>query len=80
MLPRTWVNTPVAVPPSAWQFIMEVDNVPQQVPRFVRGGGTPELVTFAPKVAPVVVMEETVGLVTVGTALQGEVVNETLAP
>ena len=41
--------------------------------------GTPSEVTFAPRVAEVVVMEVAVGLVTVGTALE-VVVNVTSAP
>ena len=41
--------------------------------------GTPSEVTFAPRVAPVVVMADEVGVVTVGTALE-VVVNCTSLP
>ena len=71
---------PVVVPPSAKQLVTGAGVVPQQVPRAEIEAGTPREVTFAPRVAPVVVMEVAVGEVTVGAALAAEVVNVTLAP
>ena len=44
-------------------------DVPQQVPRADIDAGYPRDVTLAPSVAPPVVIEDTVGDVTVGTAL-----------
>ena len=63
------MNVPVVVPVAAEQFVVGLAVVPQQVPRAEIEAGTPKEVTVAPRVAPVVVMEETVGVVTVGTAL-----------
>jgi hypothetical protein len=55
-------------PPSAIQFVVGLTVVPQQVPRAEMMAGLPKEVTFAPSVAPVVVIEVTVGEETVGTA------------
>ena len=60
------VNTPVVVPPSATQFVVGAGVVPQHVPRAVIEAGIPSDVTFAPKVAVVVPIEVTVGVVTIG--------------
>ena len=59
------MNTPVAVPPSATQFVRGVGVVAQQVPRAVIVP-SPSEVMFPPNVAPVVLMEAEVGVVTVG--------------
>lgn len=60
-----WVNTPVAVPPSAAQLSVGAAVVPQQVPRAVMLA-PPLEVMLAPKVAPEPVIEVAVGEVTVG--------------
>lgn len=65
------MKTPVVAPPSARQFVAGAGEVPQQVPRAEILAGTPREVTVAPKVAPVVVIDATVGAVTVGMALGG---------
>ena len=61
------VNTPV-VPPTDEQFVIGAAANPQQVPRAVIAA-PPSEVTFAPRVAPVVLMAETVGDVTVGAVV-----------
>ena len=58
---------PVVIPPSATQLVVGAAAVPQQVPRAVRVA-PPFEVTFAPKVAVVLVMRVAVGEVTVGKA------------
>ena len=67
---------PVDVTPVACdvQFVVGAGDGPQQVPR-VTEAGLPRLVTFAPRVAPVAVMDVAVGVVTVGTARDAEVEN-----
>lgn len=59
---------PAVVPLSARQFVVGDADVPQHVPRAEMTEGTPREVTFAPRVAPVVVVDVAVGVVTVGTA------------
>ena len=71
---------PVVVPPSAVQLVVGAAVVAQQVPRAVIEAGTPREETVAPRVAVVVVTEETVGVTTVGTTLAAPVVNCTSAP
>ena len=71
-----WVNTPVVVPPSATQFVTGFASVPQQVPLEVMAV-PPSDVTFAPSVAPVVLIAETVGVVTVGVVAEMLILNET---
>lgn len=66
---RADAKVPVVVPPAATQFVVGAGAVPKQVPRAEMAAGTPREVTFAPNVAPVVVMPLTVGVVTVGTAV-----------
>lgn len=51
-----------------------------QVPRAEMDAGTPSDVTFAPRVAPVAVIEETVGVVTTGLVLAGATVTVVHAP
>ena len=60
---------PVDVTPVACdvQFVVGAGDGPQQVPR-VTEAGLPRLVTFAPSVAPVVVMDVAVGEETAGVA------------
>ena len=65
-VPRA-VRAPVPVPPSAKQLVVGAAVVPQQVPLTVILK-PPLEVTLAPRVAPVEVMEVTVGVVTVGEA------------
>ena len=55
------------MPPSARQFVVGDGEVPQHVPRADIKAGIPGDVTFAPSVAPVVVIPVAVGEVTVGT-------------
>ena len=64
----------MVVPPSAVQFVVGAGEVPQHVPLAEIDAGTPSEVTLAPRVAPVDVTEAEVGVVTVGTTLQAEVV------
>ena len=65
---RACVKVPVVVPVAATQLVVGLAVVPQHVPRAVIVAGLPRDVTLAPRVAPVVVMEAEVGVVTVGTA------------
>ena len=74
------MKTPVVVPPSAVQLVTGDGEVPQQVPRAEMEAGTPREVTFAPRVAPVVVMAETVGVVTVGTTLVAQMLPFQVVP
>jgi len=74
-LERTWVKTPVAVPPSATQFAVGDGVVSQQVPRAVRAE-PPSEVTSPPMVAVEVPRRVTVGEATVGVF---PVVNESSA-
>ena len=59
---------------------IELDDVPQQVPRAEMAAGTPKDVTLAPSVAPVVVIAVAVGLVTVGTALAAQLLPFQVVP
>ena len=68
------MNIPTVAPPSAVQLVSGAGVVPQHVPRAEIEAGIPKDVTLAPNVAPVVVMPETVGVITVGTVLAGATV------
>ena len=62
------MKIPVVKPDAGVQFVVGAGDVPQHVPRAEMEAGIPSDVTFAPSVAPVVVMDVAVGEVTVGTA------------
>jgi hypothetical protein len=62
------VYTPVVSPDAGEQFVTGGFVAPQHVPLADIDAGLPRFVTFAPRVAPVVVIADTVGDVTVGTA------------
>ena len=66
---RECVKIPVVRPPCARQLVVGFVVVPQHVPRAVRVA-PPFEVTFAPRVALVVVIEVAVGEVTVGTEIR----------
>ena len=66
------VNTPVAVPPSATQFVRGLAVVPQHVPRAVMAS-PPSDVMFAPSVAVVFVMDVAVGEVSVGALAPADI-------
>ena len=68
------MKIPVVVPPSVVQLVVGAGDVPKHVPRAEMEAGDPNEVTFAPRVAPVVVMAETVGLITVGTTFAAQIV------
>jgi len=65
---RLWLKVPVLVPPSARELPVGEEEVPQTVPLEVIEA-PPFAVTLAPRVALVVEMELTVGVVTVGVTI-----------
>ena len=74
------MNVPVVVPLAAVQFVVGFVVVPQQVPRADIDAGYPREVTLAPRVAPVVVIEVSVGVVTVGATLTAHVLPFQVVP